>query len=157
MRIICDTREKTPWQFTSSQIKSVEVKKLDTGDYTLENFEDLLCIERKKSVSEISSNIIEKRFENELVRMSEFPHKFMILEFSFEDVLNFPRGSGIPPKKWRYVKIKPQFIVKKLAEYIIKYNISIIYAGSVDNAIYIATSIMKEVHKKYGSDKMGSS
>ena len=155
MRILCDTREKTPWDFTTASNitgnDSVEVKKLDTGDYTLENFEDILCIERKKSAAELYGNITEKRFHNEIIRMSEFPYKFLILEFSLSDILNFPRGSGIPKTKWKYMKVRPQFVIKKLAEYSIKYNISIIYAGNTDNAIYVATSLMKEVFRAYGS------
>ena len=152
MRIICDTREKIPWTFTSNKIESVEVKKLDTGDYSLENFEDLFCIERKKSTSELFKNIIEKRFEKEMIRMSELSYKFLILEFTFEDVLNYPRGSGIPPKKWRYTKIHPNFVIKKLAEYSVQHGISIIYAGNTANAIQIATSLMKEVFTKHGFD-----
>ena len=61
--IIIDTREQQAWEFPRHATAN---KKLDTGDYSLAGMEEVLCIERKKSVSEIASNITEKRFEDVL-------------------------------------------------------------------------------------------
>ena len=64
--IIIDTREQQPWAFKHH---SVANRKLDTGDYSMEGFEDIFTIERKKSISEIANNIVESRFSNALERL----------------------------------------------------------------------------------------
>ena len=88
MRIIVDTKEKIPWKF--DQLYNVEVmyRHLITGDYSIDGYENVLCIERKKSVLEIAVNITQKRFWNELVRMSKIKHRFIILEFPPSIALN---------------------------------------------------------------------
>ena len=58
LKIIVDTREQQPWSFDFNEIA---VAKLDTGDYSVAGLEEILCIERKKSVSEIANNIVDKR------------------------------------------------------------------------------------------------
>lgn len=142
--IIVDTREQTPWQFVKH---SVANQKLDTGDYSLVGLEDKFCIERKKSVSEIATNITEKRFQDVLQRMSLYKYSFMLFEFSVSDVLIYPRGSEIPPSKWKYIKISPNFILKKLSEYMVDYKINIIFADNHTNAEKVAMSIMRRVYE----------
>ena len=82
--IIIDTREQKPWTFAGCDTIN---RKLDTGDYSIEGLEHLLCIERKNSVSEIANNISESRFKAEILRMNDYLHKFILLEFSLTDVL----------------------------------------------------------------------
>jgi len=142
--IIIDTREQKAWEFPRHSTANI---KLDTGDYSLAGFQDRLCIERKRSVSEIASNITEKRFVDELERMKEFKYKFMIFEFSLTDVLRYPEGSEIPRHKWKYIKISPNFILKKLSEYMINYNINIIFGDTPKNAEKIAMAIMRRVYE----------
>ena len=84
MDIIIDTREKHPWHFEKTSA-STTFRKLDTGDYCIDGYEDTLCIERKMSVSEIANNITDPRFKRELERMAEFQHKFLILELVKHD------------------------------------------------------------------------
>ena len=91
--IIVDTREQLPWEFDGHSTSS---RKLDTGDYSIEGLENIFCIERKRSVSEIANNISEKRFVDVLDRMSQFSHKFMLLEFTLNNVLDYPVGSTVP-------------------------------------------------------------
>ena len=95
--IIVDTREQKPWQFNEY---ATAVRKLDTGDYSVEGLENILCIERKRSVSEIANNITESRFKDVLSRMSKYRFPFILLEFDLQDVLNFPVGSEIPKSVW---------------------------------------------------------
>ncbi len=142
--IIIDTREQQAWEFPRH---STANKKLDTGDYSLGGLEDILCIERKKSVSEIASNITEKRFEDVLERMTKYKYTYMIFEFSLTDVLMYPQGSEIPRHKWKYIRISPNFILKKLSEYMINYNIKIIFGDSPKNAEKIAMALMRRVYE----------
>ena len=144
--VIVDTREQTPWEFSSSAINEVWIDTLKSGDYSISGYEDRFSIERKGSTAELFSNITQKRFENELERLVEYERKFLIFEFSYNDILQYPYGTNIPKYKWKYLRIKPQFVVKKLAEFQIKYNIPIIYAGSRPNAIQICESLMKEFY-----------
>jgi|TARA_B100001093_G_scaffold497103_1_gene543627 ERCC4-type nuclease len=142
--IIIDTREQQAWEFPRH---STANKKLDTGDYSLGGLEDILCIERKKSVSEIASNITEKRFEDVLERMTKYKYTYMIFEFSLTDVLMYPQGSEIPRHKWKYIRISPNFILKKLSEYMVNYNIKIIFGDSPKNAEKIAMALMRRVYE----------
>lgn len=144
--VIVDTREQNPWEFSSSAINEVWVDTLKSGDYSIEGYESRFSIERKGCVSELFGNITQKRFEDELDRLCSYERRFLILEFSFDDILDYPRSTSIPRYRWKYLKVKPQFVVKKLAEFQIKYNIPIIYAGNRDNAIKISESLMKEFY-----------
>jgi len=150
--IIKDTREKTGWNFQESEsCKGTKSQALETGDYSVEGLEDLLCIERKASVAELAANVTQKRFQNEIERMQEYKHAFIILEFSINDILAFPVGSNIPKKKWKYIKIKGPFILKKISEYQVKYNIHVIPCGNSSNAEYLAYNIMKKVKENEGN------
>ncbi len=150
-KVIIDTREKTPWGFNSSQVHDVEIKKLDTGDYAIEGLEQVLCIERKKSLGEFVNNMTDPRFARELERMKVFPEKFLIMEFDYDDVKSFPIGSNVPQKMWSQVRIKPPFIMKYISEVQVTYGVHVILAGNTANAEHIATNIMKRVVEKYGS------
>jgi ERCC4-type nuclease len=143
-KVIIDTREQQPWEF---ERVVAEHKKLDTGDYSVEGLEDILCIERKKSVSEIANNITEKRFKDVIDRMKTFPHAFLILEFDLEDILNYPIGSNVPKHMWNKIKISPGFILKNLLELQILYNIKVLFCGCPSNASKIAITLMKKVYE----------
>lgn len=142
--IIVDTREQKPWTFASCNTVK---KKLDTGDYSIEGLENLLCIERKNSVSEIANNISEPRFKEELDRMGQYLYKFIILEFSLQDVLNYPRGSNVPPRIWSKIKIRPPYILKFLTELQTKHNIHVLFCDNPTAAAEMAFSIIKRVNE----------
>jgi len=144
--IIVDTREQKPWTFDDH---SVANRKLDTGDYSVEGLEKIFTIERKRSVSEIAGNISEKRFYDELDRMRDFKHKFILLEFSLNSVLDYPVGSTVPKKLWSTLKITGKYILKYLTEISMKYDVHIIYCGSSSNAEEMALSIMKRMVERY--------
>jgi ERCC4-type nuclease len=146
--IIVDTREQHAWEFGHH---TTARRKLDTGDYSIEGLENLLCIERKQSVSEIANNITEKRFMNVLERMSEIPHRFMLFEFDLEDVYSFPMGSDIPKSKWNKLRVSSNYIMKFLSLININYNIHTMFCGDADNAEKMAVRIMRTVYGKYKS------
>lgn len=147
MIIIRDTREKIGYWDFSFFGHDEKVTKLDTGDYSLVGYENILCIERKKSTSEIATNIGKdcKRFEAELLRMKDFKHKYLILEFSVANLLEFPKNSGMTKVQMSKVRINPQFLMKRLNEYEQDYGITVIFAGNKDNAIDVALDIFNEV------------
>ena len=70
--VIKDTREQEGWFFTQTTACDGMVReKLDTGDYSLRGYEELLAIERKGKISEFARNIVENRFERELERLED--------------------------------------------------------------------------------------
>ncbi len=148
--VIVDTREKQPWELNSARVLGREFRKLDTGDYTVEGLEDKLCIDRKANVNEIAGNITQVRFKKELVRIKEFPHAFLILEASAQDVLDYPHSSNLPPKILKKIKINGNFLMRCLNRMQIKYNFNIIYAGNRENAQRIAVNLMEDVLELYG-------
>ena len=142
--IICDTREKYLWSFGQHQ---TYVKKLDTGDYTLEGLEDVLCIERKMSLSELYGNLTDDRFWKEMERMKNFQYKFLIVEAEFSDVMGIPYSLGLKKEVMAKLKLTPQFVLKKIGEIQIKYGIHVIFAGDKHTAAEIALNIMKRVNE----------
>lgn len=144
--IIIDTREQIPWEFG---FHDTAKKKLDTGDYSIEGLENILAIERKKSVSEIATNLSESRFKDVLERLSKIQHPYMVFEFSLDEVYSFPVGSDIPKKMWDKLKISGNYIVKKLIEIQLQYGIQVVFCGDPDNAERFSASIMKRIYERY--------
>lgn len=148
INIIADTREKNGWTFSSSKlIKNIEQKKLDTGDYSIVGYETEFAIERKASTSEIATNLTEKRFDDVLGRLTVFTYKYIICEFDFVDLMDFPVNSGMPRYLYDKVKISPNFLISAMSKIQVDYGIPIIYAGNKNNAEIVAESIMKRVLK----------
>lgn len=148
--IIIDTREQQPWTFKHYVTAT---KKLDTGDYSIEGYEDILCIERKHSISEFVNNMSEKRFLDVLNRMSAYKYAFILMEFDFDAIINFPIGSDIPKHIWKNLRINPAYIIKYITDILVKYNINILFCGSAYNAEKMAASIMRRVIENNSNDK----
>jgi len=135
MIIIQDTREQTPFKFPDTV--QIEVAGLETGDYSLKGFTDLVCIERK-SVQDLVGCIGKgrERFERELRRMRGYRYKAVIVEGTLQKL------SG---GNWRG-KILPQHVLGSIASWRIKYGIDFIYAG---NAEYGAQETERLLRKFY--------
>ena len=147
--LIIDTREKNPWNLESRAIQSVIAKKLNSGDYSIEGLENKICIERKQNVAELAGNVTQQRFMDELERMSKIERSYLLLEFSIDDILAYPVGSDIPKSKWKYLRVKGQFIINRLTYLSIKYNIHVIFCGDRDNAENIACGLLRHTYDKY--------
>lgn len=146
MIVLVDTKEQMPWHFEGAKNQS-----LKTGDYTLEGFENILCIERKRNTGEFAKNICEARFVRELERMIPFKYSFIICEFDIHDVMSFPHNSGIPKKVWHKLRTKSQFLFGRINDFRIQYGVQIILAGAY--ARDTAFDIMKRVYKYESSSK----
>jgi ERCC4-type nuclease len=141
--IIVDTREQQPWVFESYTTAN---KKLDTGDYSIEGLEHLICVERKKSASEFANNVVESRFKDVIMRMSSIKYAFLLLEFDLEDLLIYPVGSTVPKKMWDKIKISPAFLIKNILELEMSHNIKVFFCGNATNAAKLAEMILKKIH-----------
>ena len=155
--VIKDTREQDGWFFSSyDKCEGMEIGTLHTGDYTLKGYEDIVCVERKASVSEIAMNLGRKKkpFQEEIERMKDFHFSFLILEFNMGDVLKYPEGSRVPKNARSKVKVTGKYLLKCLMEFEIWYDTKIIFCGNKQNAFLVTNSIFKRLTELFdrGSD-----
>ncbi len=145
--VIIDTREQQPLTFWSSAIELAIVSKLDTGDYSIQGMEDILCIERKGSLVEFYNNVSDKRFWREMERMEKFKYKFLVLEFSVSDVDNFPDSVDVPQAVKDGFRLSKKFLMRAISDIQIKYGIHVVFAETRGLSSYLITNIMRRVHE----------
>lgn len=152
--VIRDTREQQGWIFEENQYCSgTIIKTMKTGDYTLQGFEHILTVERKKNVAEFAKNMLEKRFVAELVRMESFPLSFVVCEFTYNDIWRWPLNSGLPPQTIKKINISKYFIMKRLMDFQVQYKTKFILAGP--HAKDVVSSLFKRVNESYGGKPSG--
>ena len=130
MIIIQDTREKIPWNFIAyDNCKGQIIRGLSAGDYTLDGYPDLVCIERKKSVNEIASNLGTKytQFQNEMERLQVYRFRYVICEFTEEQLLIYPKNSGLPKRLQKKLRMSGKFLYHRINELIDRFNIEFIF------------------------------
>jgi ERCC4-type nuclease len=150
--VVKDTREQDGYYFKPHNTCAGMVEhKLDTGDYSIQGLEDKICIERKGCVEELAVNLGQKKyaFLNEIERMSNFPHKFLILEFSLDDLIKFPDETRIPANKLSSVKITGKYMLKCLFEFQLYNNVQVLFCGNKYNGFIAVSSILKRVNEMY--------
>jgi ERCC4-type nuclease len=123
MTIIRDSREKdgSGWKFrASANCNGMEVAKLETGDYSLKGFENLVMIERK-TITDLWGSLVQgrERFMREMERAKAYPIRYLIIEGTLAEVM-----SGI-----RYSKVPPQAILATLTSLEVKYGIHVIFTS----------------------------
>jgi len=150
--VIKDTREQDGYFFSEFNTCAGMIdQKLDTGDYSILGMEDKICIERKGCVEELAVNLGQKKhaFLAEVERMDSFPHKFIVLEFSLEDLIKFPDETRIPIKNKAALKITGKYMLKCLFEFQLYNNVQILFCGNKYNAFLAVSSILKRVNEMY--------
>jgi ERCC4-type nuclease len=146
--VIRDSREKEGhgwWYDEDAYCIGTEVEKLNIGDYSIKDKEHILCIERKESVSEFAGNCGEKRFLRELKAMSSFPHAFLLLEFGWHQIEQYPESSSVPKSKWKDIRIKGKYMMRVIISAQIEYGIHVMSCGDKKRAEEIAFRIMRHV------------
>lgn len=154
--IIQDTREKKPWNFEFYGFNQI-VDTLKTGDYTIMGLEHIVRIERKRSTSEIAMNLglKSKPFFAEMTRMLNFPHRYIICEFPYTRILEFPNNSGIPNYLKSKVRMNGGFIGLSLEKIKTNYGIEIVFANSPEEAEEVAVEIFNRVIDEINSNSNG--
>jgi ERCC4-type nuclease len=150
--VVKDTREQDGYFFSEFNTCAGMIdQKLDTGDYSILGMEDKICIERKGCVEELAVNLGQKKhaFLAEVERMTPFPHKFIVLEFSLEDLIKFPDETRIPVKNKAALKITGKYMLKCLFEFQLYNNVQILFCGNKYNAFLAVSSILKRVNEMY--------
>jgi len=118
---VIDSREQLPLNLVPLQ---VEVKCLDTGDYSVRGLESIIAIERK-SLGDLLGCIggDRKRFDKEVQRLLAYPTKALVVESAWAE---------IEAGNWRS-KITPQAAIGSLLGWIAT-GIPIIMAGDHERA-----------------------
>ena len=157
--VIKDTREQKGWIFHKGDAcGGMKHEGLKTGDYTLEGFEDVVCIERKKSVEEIANNCGKKKkqFDAEILRMQEYTFKYIICEFSMSDIIDYPRSifseymwhtqEDFCAKEIANRKITGKYLLRTLMEYQAWYGVHVLFCDNATNAQKVTESIFKRLN-----------
>lgn len=130
--VIRDTREKESFGWTFK--KSKENKKpplcngtieqqLETGDYSLVDYTDLLSVERKYGIGEIWGNYGSRDlFEEEMSRMKKLKYKYLLIETA----LSRDHFDLSPPQ---YGKVPGKALMSWLIHLSLEYGIHIVFVG----------------------------
>lgn len=148
-----DTREQRPWTFAQAyregKIAGTYLFGLNTGDYALKDYPDLVVIERKKSVGELYGNFIpndkRERFYREMTRLNDFKYKYIIVEQTWDALYN--------PVNFKFAKQNMSFagniVLGNLLKIMSDFNVHVIFAG--DNAEHTAiTILLRHYHEIVG-------
>lgn len=149
--IIKDTREQLGWTFPPyGDLEGMEIGTVKTGDYTIKGFEHVVAIERKKSPAGLAMNLGREieRFEREMQRMSEIPYAFVLCEFNFKELYDFPKGPGVPKAASSSSRMNGPFMLKRINELQIKYGVNFMFCGNTYGGFVTASSIFKRVVEK---------
>jgi len=101
-KIICDTREQNAYHFAHIKPYApwVIYKALESGDYSIEGYEDRITIERKSLIDLFgSTGQGRERFEKEFERLAKFEYAALVIEAGLGDIFkNPPSHSQMLPK-----------------------------------------------------------
>lgn len=98
MIILIDSQEQARWRFPGDTL----VKKLATGDYSIQGYTDLITIERK-SLNDLVKTVINDwlRFSRELRRMASMDYAAIVVEAPVTAVANGAYESNANPNSVR--------------------------------------------------------
>jgi ERCC4-type nuclease len=138
MIVLQDTRESRPWRFPSH----VQVKKktLKTGDYTVEGYEESLCIERK-SLNDITSCLCKNelmRFTSQVKRMRQFKYRVIIVEADMADILNGKYRAPLPPMK----------ALSGMLDVCLRFKVLLLFGGDAKSSAVLALEFFKSAIKQ---------
>lgn len=137
--IAIDTREQRPLVFPES-IKTKRVT-LKTGDYSIVNLEDSICIERKSKNDAYSTiGTGRNRFVAELHRMVEMHRAAIVLECTLADFLEPPATSELHPRS----------AINSLLAWSVRFDIPVFFAGSRRHAAALVYNYLEKFYKYYG-------
>ena len=146
LTIVVDTREKDSLSFASTPGISVMRKGLKTGDYSLLDYEDSLCFERK-SVQDLVGTLIasHERFLREMERMRTFEKKYILIEHTPSIVYNYCKAHG-----WQH---KFDTVIQSLLAYACHYNVRVRFCKDRHDMEKYIVAKTREFLKEKGEQK----
>lgn len=141
-RIIIDSREKRPLPFQDWKSGTV-IKALETGDYSLESYENIVTIERKSLSDLILCVGTERsRFFGCISRLSKYPYKYLLVETNLKTILE---------GNWRYGReIKSQHLIGALNVILVRYGIPVLFLDNPQSASIFIQNLFDKIIK-YGT------
>jgi DNA excision repair protein ERCC-4 len=136
VRILIDTREQLPFTFDAFPGAETEPAALPCGDYSLPGFQDRAAIERK-SLDDLVSCLMggnRQRFERELARARRYEFFCIVVEASLDDLAHGRYKS----------QMKAHSAAQSLFTFMIRYQTSIVWAGSRHRAEYVTHSLLEK-------------
>lgn len=140
LRIVADSREQRPLDFSRWPEVAVEVAGLPAGDYSLRGLETAVAIERKSLddlVGSLSSG--RDRFEAELCRARGYDLFAIVVEGSMQDVAEHRYRS----------RMKPHAVLQSLIAFQVRYGVPTIWAGSPTGAAYVTKSLLEKCLREH--------
>lgn len=151
MIVIRDTREKVGyWDFTHyDECEGQIVQTLKTGDYAIYGHEQDIIVDRKATTGELAINLGSKfkQFEAEMKRMENFKERYIVCEFSLNDILNFPLNSKVPANKLKFIRMNGKFMLLRISQLEQKYGVKFLLCGDVVEAQKIVMELFKNAIK----------
>ncbi len=98
MIVLVDSKEQAPWRFSCT----TERANLPTGDYSIQGFTEVLCVERK-SLDDLVHTVISDwiRFSKQLRRMAAMDSACIVVESNFDLLMGGKFNSQANPKSVR--------------------------------------------------------
>jgi len=155
MQIIQDTREKQGWDFIFAEDLEIVKAGLKYGDYTTEKLKDIFRVERKASTGEIYNNLATKkckeRFYRELEELQKFEHAYIVCEFPEGFLSSFPKNSGIPINRHKFVRIKHRYFTRLVKELEDKFDLDLVFCNDRYEAEAFVYNMAKKLEKDISS------
>ena len=76
-------------------------------------------------------------------------HKFILLEFTLKDLVEFPDNTRIPESQKKKVRISGKYMLKMLMEFQLRRDIHIMFCGDKYNAFLTLSSLFKRLNEMY--------
>ena len=124
--VLVDDREKHPWNLPYR----TEKKRLSTGDYTIEGFENIIAIEKKSGLIELLNDLANgyrPTFERFLKRLSEYPVKCIVVEDTLSNLSIDRALEHIKYKSKGRARLTAKTIYYWVSEISCKYGIPIVF------------------------------
>lgn len=135
MKIIIDSREQMPLDFSRWPEVAVEVGGLPAGDYALKGLETRAAMERK-SLDDLAGTLTagRERFEAELTRARGFHLFAIVVEGTMQDVLQHRYKS----------RMEPHALLQSLFAYQNRFRVPTLWAGTRTEAAYAVKSLLEK-------------
>lgn len=119
-RIVIDTREQEPYGFTCGVVR----RALPAGDYSADEYEHVVAVERK-SLSDFARTTIHEfaRFAAELDQLAHLPHACIVVEADLDHVLRGQAGEALRG-------VSPESLLGAAVHIQVRFGVPVIWCGS---------------------------
>lgn len=135
MKILTDTREQRPYDFSRFDVECVPTT-LPAGDYSLPGFEDQAAVERK-SLDDLVGCLMggnRDRFERELAKLRFYDLAAVVVEASLLDVSRANYRSNM----------NSHAALQSILAFQVRYRVPLVWAGSRTAGEYITYSLLEK-------------